>query len=507
MSQSQIREQVLATVKSTKGYWMILKNTRFGIAGYVKSLNQKYYLEILFTDEPENPFLIFAPNVSRYFVNLIYSLATQQKLSSPSEVFALAQKILEKMSMQKNEEIKKELEVLREFYNCHQKGDNIFNQQVHIETSQGTFEFSLNFDKYPSPPKLDISSALLKKLQLNKAQDLPYFSDWDEANPKPLLSLFNELEDRIREQAQVPIPRGSQILDFEKVKVRADAPEINCHLVRGQAMGLYTENAELIEDLYQTLGLGQPPLTGKIYFFGADFSPDCAHYDVREIAKGRPPALNSKSVANAAAYNLRRPKTVKNRKKHLNVLLALVRLENFAKKKVKALSDFEVWRLHLVRALYEDPSLLLVSMPREILTRLEIQQARDILDEVRTARNCVLIVAGPQDILANCDKVITLQKERSSEAHNYQKLIEETFGKSKVISLLLRRPDEGVVAKLSQIPGITLKVERKGEKFRLYAQKNPDDFLQEIFQVAGQEILSFEKLPPSLNDYLFLKRS
>ncbi len=507
MSQFQIREQVLATVKGTKGYWMILKNTRFGIAGYVKSLNQKYYLEILFTGEPENPFLLFAPNLSHYFLNLIYSLATQQNLSNPPDVFALAQRILEKMSMQKNEEIKKELDVLKEFYNCHQKGDNLFDQHVHIETSEGTFEFFVNFDKYPSPPKLEIDADLLKKLQLQKAQDLGYFSDWDETNPKPLLSLFNELEDRIRDQAHVPIPRGSQILDFEKVKVRGDSPEINCHLVRGQAMGLFTEDTDLIEDLYQNLALGQQSLTGKIYFFGEDFSPDCAHYGVREIAKGRPPALNSKSLASAASYSLRCPKSVKNRKKYLKSLLALVHLENFAEKKVKSLSDFEVWRVHLLRALYEDPSLLLVSMPREMITRLEIQQARDILNEVKSARNCVLIVAGPQEIIANCDKVITLQKLKSSEAHDYQKLIEETFKSRKVISLLLRRPDESVVAKLNQIPGVTLKEERKGEKFRLYAQKNTDDFIQEIFQAAGQEILSFEKLAPSLSDYLFLKRS
>ncbi len=507
MSESQIRQQVLAAVKSTKGYWMILKNGRFGIAGYVKSLNQKYYIEILFTGESEKPFVIFAPIVSRYFVNLIYSLAIQQNLSNPQDVFALAQRILEKMSNQKNEEIKKELDVLREFYNCHQIGDNIFHQNVRIATSKGICEFSLNFDKYPALPKLDIEVDLLKTLQLKTVQELRYFSDWDEINPKPLISLFNELEDRIREQANIPIPRGSQILDIEKIKVRSDAPEINCHLVRGQSLGIHTEDPELIEEFYQTLALGQPPLAGKIHFFGEEFSPDSAHHGVREIAKGRPPALNSEAVGKAVRHGLRYPESVKRPKKYLGSLLALARLENFAKKKVKSISDFEVWRVHLARALYEDPSLLLVSMPREPLTRLEIQQAKDILGEVKAARNCVIIVAGPSEIVANCDKVLNLQRQRPSEAFNYQKLLEVTFGQSKVISILLRRPDEKIVARLSQIPGITVKEERKGEKFRLYAQKNSDDFIQEIFQVVGQEILSFEKLAPALSDYLFLKRS
>ncbi len=507
MSQFQIREQVLATVKGTKGYWMILKNTRFGIAGYIKSLNQKYYFEILFTGEPENPFLIFAPNVSRYFVNLIYSLATQQHLSSPPEIFAVAQRILAKMCEQKNDEIKKELDVLREFYNCHQEGDNIFHQHIHIDTSQGTFEFFLNFEKYPSPPKLEIEAGDMKKLQLKKAQDLNYFTDWDENNPKPLLSLFNELEDRIRDQAHIPIPRGHQILDMEKIKVRGDAPEINLHLVRGQSLGLHTEDPILVEELYQNLALGHPPLTGKFYFFGEESSPDFAAHGIREIAKGRPPALNSKSVSAAITYNLRLPKSIKNRKKHLRAILMLVRLENFASKKVKSLSDFEVWRVHLARALYEGPSLLLVSMLNEPITRLEIQQAKDILNEVKSTLNCVLIVAGPNELITSCDKVLTLQRLKASEAHVYQKLISETFGDSKVISLLLRRPDEGVVSKLTQIPGVTVKEERKGEKFRLYAQKNPDDLIQEIFLVVGQEILSFEKLAPALSDYLFLKRS
>jgi ABC-2 type transport system ATP-binding protein len=228
-----------------------------------------------------------------------------------------------------------------------------------------------------------------------------------------------------------PILKVENLIKKYREKVVLD--KISFELYPSDILGIIGPNgAGKSTLLYTLLGIVSPD-SGKIYYFGKDFSKNRSEilYKVSFASQyiSLPYSLTVEENLKVFAHLYE----ISEVNKKIDELLKIFKL--FDKKKIltRALSSGEMMRLNLVRAFLNDPSILLLDEPTAGLDPEYIKYIRDLFKEFSQKRNLSIILTSHQ--LGELEKIITkalLIKEGKTLAYGN---ITELFQKFKVSSL------------------------------------------------------------------------
>jgi ABC-type multidrug transport system ATPase subunit len=142
------------------------------------------------------------------------------------------------------------------------------------------------------------------------------------------------------------------------------------------------------------------------------------------------------------------------------------------------------------------------SIPFGILGKLEYEKFNSYMDKIKENFHVILIFHGPEDIISNCDRILTITKN-TSKIGSIKDYIEELPQFGEILSIELNNPDDSSIQKLKEMKEIEVLIEeRKNEKFKIFIKNNITDVIIQITELLGSSLFSFKRSTASIGDYM-----
>jgi hypothetical protein len=142
------------------------------------------------------------------------------------------------------------------------------------------------------------------------------------------------------------------------------------------------------------------------------------------------------------------------------------------------------------------------SIPFGILGKLEYEKFNSYMDNVKENFHVVLIFHGPEEIVSNCDQILTITKS-TSKIGSFKEYIEGLPHYGEILNIELNDPDEKVIQKLREMNEIDLIIEeRKEEKFKIFIKDNIPEVIIQITELLGPSLYSFKRSTASIGEYM-----
>jgi len=142
------------------------------------------------------------------------------------------------------------------------------------------------------------------------------------------------------------------------------------------------------------------------------------------------------------------------------------------------------------------------SIPFGILGKLEYEKFNSYMDKIKENFHVILIFHGPEEIISNCDQILTITKN-TSKIGTIKEYIEELPQYGEILSIELNNPDASSILRLKEMKEIDVIIEeRKNEKFKIYIKNSITDAIIQITELLGPSLYSFKRSTASISDYM-----
>jgi ABC-type nitrate/sulfonate/bicarbonate transport system ATPase subunit len=192
-----------------------------------------------------------------------------------------------------------------------------------------------------------------------------------------------------------------------------------------------------------------------------------------------------------------------NRKKaYIESVLESTGLLNKKNKRFSKLTPLEFLLFSISRALIQAPTIIMFSIPFGILDKLDYEKFNSYMDKIKENYHVVLIFHGPEEIISNCDQILTITK-RSTKIGSMKDYIEDLPQYGEILSIELDNPDDSSIQTLKQMKEIDLIIEeRKNEKFKIFIRESIIDVIIQIIEILGPSLFSFKRSKATIGDYM-----
>ena len=192
-----------------------------------------------------------------------------------------------------------------------------------------------------------------------------------------------------------------------------------------------------------------------------------------------------------------------NRKKaYLKRVLESTGLLNKKNKRFSKLTPIEFLLFSITRALIQSPTIIMFSIPFGILGKLEYEKFNSYMDKIKEKFHVILIFHGPEEIISNCDQILTITKN-TSKIGTIKEYIEELPQYGEILSIELNNPNASSILRLKEMKEIDVIIEeRKNEKFKIYIKNSITDAIIQITELLGPSLYSFKRSTASISDYM-----
>ncbi|MBD3253999.1 MAG: hypothetical protein GF383_02850, partial [Candidatus Lokiarchaeota archaeon] len=208
-----LRSRVMDAIRFSERYWMIYKETTFGIATIVDLNYKKIYIEVLF----------FPPNdstneKSRVKINVPIEtqLDFEQIEKDPpldEEGFVNAKKLINKLNELIDEEIdfygsilKKEVDLLDESFENYSIDNNPYHRQIYIHFEDFYIKLNINFENYPVIPRFHFSKYLRQILRVRDLLNTEIIANWSESSPPHVIQIVENVAIMIAKRLKLTRP-------------------------------------------------------------------------------------------------------------------------------------------------------------------------------------------------------------------------------------------------------------------------------------------------------------
>ncbi|MHA1534256.1 MAG: hypothetical protein ACTSP8_05940 [Promethearchaeota archaeon] len=124
------------------------------------------------------------------------------------------------------------------------------------------------------------------------------------------------------------------------------------------------------------------------------------------------------------------------------------------------------------------------------------------MDKIKENFHVILIFHGPEEIISNCDQILTITKN-TSKIGTIKEYIEELPQYGEILSIELNNPDASSILRLKEMKEIDVIIEeRKNEKFKIYIKNSITDAIIQITELLGPSLYSFKRSTASISDYM-----
>lgn len=345
-----------------------------------------------------------------------------------------------------------------------------------------------------------------EKEQLIKEKDfgrIEVIKTWDVKKPPHIVDVIESI---------LKIRENSQYITLNNISLNNNLANLNLKVHRGQSIGilydLYTTHqscdSETINNLFKAISGINTNYSGDISVFGNKIQTESIK-EIEEafIASDKIDSkMESMSVNKALVHNLYIMGKRKSKKKLLTNVLGATGLLNRKNIKISDLSILEKTLFSIARALIRMKNVIMASIPPAIIGKLEYDQFNSYVEKIKTEFHTIFIICGPQEIISECDKIITI-KNKQAEIGTLKDYISKLPYAGEIITVELDSPDEQALKKMLEIDTALFIEERKNEKYKIFCIKeNPNKIIVKLMELIGDSIYNIDVHKASLEEYL-----
>ena len=373
-----------------------------------------------------------------------------------------------------------------------------------ISKAFNKFELLLNETYGINIRKVNDIDHIIKENDFN-SMDL--IKNWNLENPPHIVDLIESI---------VNVKYNSQNVILNDVSITDTIQNISFKIHRGQSLGIYFDPSELeltgndsgIYKLFDTISGKNTDFSGEISIFGETSQlTNLNGIEGVYLASGDiDPRIEHNSIHKAILHNIH----IKGKRKNKNILLKKVLeatgLLNRKSEKLFKLSKLDRILFTISRALLTLQQVILIKLPLTGISRLEGEQINRLIQNIKRKFHTVLIIHGPNEIISNCDQIITI-KENQVEIGNLNYFISKMPQSGDLITIELDNPGKDTLAKMHAIDSALFVEERKHEKYKIYCiTEHPNIIINKLMGSIGDYIYTYKIHKASLKDYLELSK-
>jgi ABC-type Mn2+/Zn2+ transport system ATPase subunit len=371
-----------------------------------------------------------------------------------------------------------------------------------ISKAFNKFELLLNETYGINIRKVDDIDHIIKETDFN-SMDL--IKNWNLENPPHIVDLIESIVD---------VKDDSQNVILNDVSITDTIQNISFKVHRGQSLGIYYYTSELeltdngIYKLFDTISGKNTDFSGEISIFGETSQlTNMNGIEGVYLASGDiDQRIEHNSIHKAILHNIH----IKGRRKNKDILLKkaleVTGLMNRRREKLFKLSKLDRILFTIARALLTLQQVILIKLPLTGISRLEGEQINRLIQNIKRKFHTVLIIHGPNEIISNCDQIITI-KENQVEIGNLNYFISKMPQSGDLITIELDNPGKDTLAKMHAIDSALFVEERKNEKYKIYCiTEHPNIIINKLMGSIGDYIYTYKIHKASLKDYLELSK-
>jgi ABC-type multidrug transport system ATPase subunit len=173
--------------------------------------------------------------------------------------------------------------------------------------------------------------------------------------------------------------------------------------------------------------------------------------------------------------------------------------------KLSQLNALDFLLLSIGRAILQSPILIMFSVPFNVLNRLDYEKFNSYIDLIKQKFHIILIFHAPEEVVSNCDRILTITEE-ISKIGTIDEYIEELPQSGEIITIELENPDFNMINEILALENTALAIEeRRNERFKIFLKTNPDKLIVQLTRILGSSLVSFKRSQATLKEYLEFK--
>ncbi len=505
----------MSAIKEYDKYWLIYSLETYGIAGYFELPHKKIYIELLFytPDSDDYPFLIHAVGNTTLNFSGLYEKYKNDYDIQPLAVLKDLEKLIAKQTRELFEKLKEKIENLSKNQIMFPVPNQKYTYIVRLIYTHCFFDLLLDVSKYPRIPLITIKNDVHRKeiSKINKnfpmiiqtAIDIQ-LKKWRETDPLDFSEMFTDIETEIGikiEDPEIWIRKQNQYIEANDLILGENYKDISFKVKKGEHLGIYCTNNELINNLFRVLSRQSKSYRGALKIFGnqelSPNAPDAYKFTIFWINYDYNDKELKQTIEKTVAGNPRIKKRA----------LEATLLDYDKKKRLSECSPLELLRVKISAALAMNPGAIAFRILEQNIGKIEIEQFSRVLAKIKELFDVILIIHGPKELIQQCDKVALIdEKQKTQKAGSITELSEDAPKTGDIIILQLTNPNAEDIHKMRQIPQTEIIELRKNEKFKLFSQIRAESLIVQLFQLFGTKIYSYQRRALQLADLLELNQ-
>lgn len=552
----RLRLKILDAVRFSKRFWMTYRENTFGIASIINLIYKKSFFEVLFftnSDVIEKgvPLLkIYTPLEDEIDFNeiLFEPDFDEDGLINPTKIIHHMRRLISSEFQNHLRILNTEIILIDERFENYQIKANPYDREIIISYPDFTLKLKINLEKYPLLPTFSFSRSLSKIITEREFTEDEMIKNWDTENPPHIYELVDRICDIVSARVNIKVlEENSQYLVLYRVTLGDMIDTLSFKIQRGKSIGIIFDEKSLAKIdlrrdlmiLFDAIAGSQYDFSGSIEIFGkpTQLLSQSEKEKIFILPQAYDSTITNMKIKKAIQYQINLYAIYKKKKEIFKLMLKKAGLaqgldeimEDFLKtksyrinrkkaylkrvlestgllnkknKRFSKLTPIEFLLFSITRALIQSPTIIMFSIPFGILGKLEYEKFNSYMDKIKEKFHVILIFHGPEEIISNCDQILTITKN-TSKIGTIKEYIEELPQYGEILSIELNNPDASSILRLKEMKEIDVIIEeRKNEKFKIYIKNSITDAIIQITELLGPSLYSFKRSTASISDYM-----
>lgn len=503
----KIQMEIIRTIRDLEGFWNVYRDASHGIAGYLKFLDEQFYVEFIFSKDPQTPFKYFgAPELLPLFKNFF---TAQRQLGAALRIKEFMNGIIRTFEKHRDDQEKTmidEFELIKKHYRVKKIDEKNYNVLVILNLGR-TYTLTILFQDYPNPPTIEFDEKLIK--EVGPFDSLGFFRNWNKGDPPHIAYVIKNVEAILLEKISATREDGMFIAENLQLTLKEKAlGPLTFRFFLGESLGVYCLNNKLIWGLLKFLA-GNDSFSGNMRIFGQPASTRTQRSAILESS-----VISESIERTELASYLEKNFAISDKKSRADLLAKVLQacgLINQKNLKLKDLTKGQELRFNIALNILKGKDILIFSNPGLGMNTTEIKKFWDCVNNVTDIFQISVIIHSNEESLRLCDRILMLDEKGTQIGFGTLMELFQSFPLGEhdpIIVVQVRkmramRDERDLIEALSQIPGLLLIIEeRRDEKYHLFFKEKHEEKIQFIYNQLGSDLFSLSKASPTLFDYL-----
>ena len=552
----RLRRKILKAVRFSKRFWLTYRENTFGIASIINLIYKKSFIEVLFFTnrdvmEKGVPLLkIYTPIEDEIdFSEILFEPDFDEEGTiDPVKVIQRMRKLISIEFQKHLELLNSEVKLIDDKFENYQIKSNPYFREIRISYPDFALKLKINLEKYPILPTFSFSKSLSKIISEKEFSKFDIIKNWDLDHPPHVYEIIEEVCEIVPTRIKIKdLKENSQYLVLNDVSAGNIIDNLSFKIHRGKSIGIIFDEKHIEEtvsslellNLFEIIAGNQKDFSGLIEIFGKSMLllTEQEKAKIFILPQVYDSAITKMRITKALKYktNLKelykkkksdfsvilrdagviqslddimgdflkeRPYNFRRRKQFIKTILESTGLLHKKNKKFSKLTPLEFLLFSITTALIQSPMIIMFSIPFGILGKLEYEKFNSYMDKIKENFHVVLIFHGPEEIVSNCDQILTVTKS-TSKIGSFKDYIDNLPQYGEVLNIELNNPDELTIQRLKEMNEIEIIIEeRKKEKFKIFVKDNIPEVIIQITELLGPSLYSFKRSTASIGDYM-----